>query len=106
MELYPDKNYKIEKQKMEETIKLPEELILEVQTLKDELMDNVIKVGRLSVQKSFYEKDLEIINSQLNNLHDQAALVYQKEEELQKRVISEYGNGKLDFESGIFTKNP
>jgi hypothetical protein len=90
---------------MEETIKLPEELVLEVQALKDELMDNVIKVGRLSVQKSFYEKDLEMINAQLDSLHDQAALIYQKEEELQKRVTSEYGNGKLDFESGVFTKN-
>ncbi len=90
---------------MEETVKLPEDLVLEVQNLKDELMDNVIKVGRLSVQKSFYEKDLEVINSQLANLHDQAALIYQKEEELQKRVITEYGNGKLDFETGIFTRS-
>ncbi len=90
---------------MEETVKLPDDLVLEVQNLKDELMDNVIKVGKLSVQKSFYEKDLEIINNQLANLHDQAALIYQKEEELQKRVITEYGNGKLDFETGIFTKS-
>jgi len=89
---------------MEESVKLPEELVLEVQALKDELMDNVIKVGRLSVQKSFYEKDLEMINTQLSELHDQAALIYQKEEDLQQRVISQYGNGKLDFESGIFTK--
>ena len=89
---------------MEETLKLPEELVLEVQALKDELMDNVIRVGRLSVQKSFYEKDLEMINNQLSELHDQAALIYQKEEDLQQRVISQYGNGKLDFETGIFTK--
>ena len=89
---------------MEETLKLPEELVLEVQALKDELMDNVIRVGRLSVQRSFYEKDLEMINSQLSELHDQAALIYQKEEDLQQRVISQYGNGKLDFETGIFTK--
>lgn len=89
---------------MEETVKLPEELVLEVQALKDELMDNVIRVGRLSVQKSFYEKDLDMINGQLNELHDQAALIYQKEEDLQQRVISQYGNGKLDFETGIFTK--
>lgn len=89
---------------MEESVKLPEELVLEVQALKDELMDNVIKVGRLSVQKSFYEKDLEMINEQLSGLHDQAAVIYQKEEDLQQRVISQYGNGKLDFETGIFTK--
>lgn len=93
------------KNKMEETIKLPEDLVLEVQNLKDELMDNVIKVGRLSVQKSFYEKDLEIINNQLADLHDQAAVIYQKEEAIQERVISEYGKGKLDFETGIFTKS-
>ena len=36
---------------MSEQIKLPEELLLEIQALKDELTENVIRIGRLNVQK-------------------------------------------------------
>jgi hypothetical protein len=90
---------------MEDSIKLPEELLLELRDLKDELMDNVIKIGKLNVQKYFAEKDLSRINNQLNDLYDKAVSIYQKEEKLQNRLISEYGNGKVNFESGIFTKN-
>ena len=89
---------------MENELKLPEDLILEIQNLKEELMDNIIKIGRLSVQKSFYEKDLEMINGELESLHGEASNIYAKEEALQEKVIGKYGKGKLDFETGIFTK--
>ena len=89
---------------MENVLKLPEDLILEIQNLKEELMDNIIKIGRISVQKSFYEKDLALINKELDSLHGEASNIYAKEEALQEKVIGEYGKGKLDFESGIFTK--
>lgn len=89
---------------MSEELKLPDDLILEIQNLKEVLMDNIIKIGRLSVQKSFYEKDLLIINNELESLHNEASDIYAKEEALQEKVISQYGKGKLDFESGIFTR--
>jgi hypothetical protein len=88
---------------MSKELKLPDDLILEIQNLKEVLMDNIIKIGRLSVQKSFYEKDLLIMNNELDALHNEASDIYAKEEALQEKVISQYGKGKLDFESGIFT---
>jgi hypothetical protein len=88
---------------MENELKLPDDLILEIQNLKEVLMDNIIKVGRLSVQKSFYEKDLSAINSELELLHNEASDIYAREEALQEKVVSKYGKGKLDFETGIFT---
>jgi hypothetical protein len=89
---------------MSEQIKLPEELLLEIQALKDKLTENVIRIGRLNVQKSFYEKDLRMINTELDSLYDAAEKISGEEDDLQAKVIHEYGNGKLDFESGIFTK--
>ena len=89
---------------MSEQIKLPEDLLLEIQALKDELTENVIRIGRLNVQKSFYEKDLRMLNLELDSLYGQEEVISKKEDDLQVKVVGQYGNGKLDFESGIFTK--
>jgi hypothetical protein len=90
---------------MSEQIKLPEELLLEIQALKDELTENVVRIGRLNVQKSFYEKDLKMMNTELDSLYDMAEAISKKEHALEAKVVNEYGSGKLDFESGVFTKS-
>jgi hypothetical protein len=95
-----NKNKKIMEDKQ---FKLPEDLLLEIQGLKDELTENVVRIGKLNVQKSFYEKDLKMIDSELNSLYEQAEILSKKEEDLQSKVVSLYGNGKLDFQTGIFT---
>jgi hypothetical protein len=89
---------------MAEEIKLPEDLMLEIQKLRDELTQNVVRIGRLNVQASFYRKDLEIIESDLKNLYELAEKISIDEEKLQVKVVQQYGTGKLDFESGIFYK--
>jgi hypothetical protein len=89
---------------MSEQIKLPEELLMEIQKLRDELTQNVIRIGRLNVEASFHRKDLELVEQELKALYDYAEDISIRESELQQKVISEYGNGKLDFESGMFTK--
>jgi hypothetical protein len=90
---------------MAEEIKLPEDLMLEIQKLRDELTQNVVRIGRLNVQASFYRKDLEIIESDLKNLYELAEKISIDEEKLQGKVVEQYGTGKLDFESGIFYKD-
>lgn len=89
----------------ENQIQLPNELMDELQKLRDELTQNVVKIGRLNVQLSFYKKDMGIIENELQNLYQEAAMISLKEDELQNKVTGEYGNGKLDFETGIFTKD-
>jgi hypothetical protein len=89
---------------MSEQIKLPEELLMEIQKLRDELTANVIRIGRLNVEAAFHRKDLEILESEINSLYDYAEEISLRESDLQKRVTDQYGNGKLDFESGLFTK--
>jgi hypothetical protein len=89
---------------MAEQIKLPEELLMEIQKLRDELTANVVRIGRLNVEAAFHRKDLEILESEINSLYDYAEDISLRESDLQKRVTDQYGNGKLDFESGLFTK--
>jgi len=89
---------------MSEQIKLPEELLMEIQKLRDELTANVVIVGRLNIEAAFHRKDLEIIESEIKSLYDYAEDISLRESDLQKKVTDQFGNGKLDFESGIFTK--
>jgi hypothetical protein len=90
---------------MSQEIKLSDELLLEVQTLKDELTENVVKIGRLNVQVSFYKRDLIMMEQELEHLYDEASRINIREEELQSKVVSEHGDGKLDLVSGIYTKS-
>ena len=80
---------------MSEQIKLPEELLMEIQKLRDELTANVVRVGRLNIEAAFHRKDLEIIESEIKSLYDYAEDISLRESDLQR---------KLNFESGIFTK--
>jgi hypothetical protein len=89
---------------MSEQIKLQEDLLMEIQNLKDELTKNVVRIGRINIEVSFHKKDVEILESELVSLYDEAESIQMKESELQQRIINQYGNGKLDFESGVFTK--
>lgn len=87
-----------------EEIKLPEDLLLEIQSLKDSLTENVVKVGRLNVQKSFYERDFKMLNEELDELYAQSAIISKKEEEMEIRITTQYGAGRLDLASGVFIK--
>jgi len=87
-----------------EEIKLPEDLLLEIQSLKDSLTENVVKVGRLNVQKSFYERDFKMLNEELAELYEQSAIISKKEEEMEIRITTQYGAGRPDLASGVFVK--
>lgn len=90
---------------MSEKIKLPDDLLLEIQNLQDELAQNVVEIGRRSVESEFHRRDLAVLESELKTLYDKAEDIQFREADLQQRVVSQYGNGKLDFKSGFFTKD-
>jgi hypothetical protein len=90
---------------MSEQIKLPEDLLAEIKKLRDELTQNIVRIGRLNVEASFHRKDLQIIENDLHSLYEVAERISIDEEAIQSKVIQLYGTGKLDFESGIFYKD-
>jgi chaperonin cofactor prefoldin len=87
-----------------EQIKLSDDLLLEIQSLRDDLTENVVKIGRLSVQTHFYERELENLKHELLKLHNQAEILDKREQEMQERIAKDYGNGQLEMSTGIYTK--
>ena len=87
-----------------EQVKLPDDLLLEIQGLRDELTENVVRIGRLSVQVHFYEKELGNLKKELLSLHTEAESLDKREQEMQERIAKDYGNGQLEMSTGLYTK--
>jgi hypothetical protein len=85
---------------MSEEIKINEELFSEIEKLKTELTENIIKIGRLRIEISLYEKDLHLMNLQLGNLCDEAEKIRTREIELKKKLDEQYGPCEYNFETG------
>jgi hypothetical protein len=85
---------------MSEPIKVREEFFSEIEKLKNDLTDNVIKIGRLKIEISLYEKDLHLMNLQLGNLCEEAEKIRIREIDLKKKLDEEYGPCEYDFETG------
>lgn len=89
---------------MSEEIKINEELFSEIEKLKSELTENVIKIGRLRIEISLYEKDLHLMNLQLQNLCDEAEKIRTTEIDLKKKLDEQYGPCEYNFETGTVRK--
>lgn len=88
---------------MSEQIKISEEELSQVLDLRNRIRENVESIGRMNVRKHFVELEL-------NQINDQLAQIYLTTEDLsaeESRVVDEfskkYGDGSLDFETGIYT---
>lgn len=88
----------------ENEVKIPDDLLLEIQAIRDELTQNVIKIGRINVQVAFLKNDMVQLENELSQLYIEAGDIAEREEKMQQKVTSEYGNGFLNFESGVFVK--
>jgi hypothetical protein len=89
---------------MAEDIKINEELFSEIEKLKNDLTENVIKIGRLRIEISLYEKDLHLMNLQLGNLCDEAEKIRGTEIEIKKKLDEQYGPCEYNFETGTVKK--
>jgi len=88
---------------MSEPIKVREEFFSEIEKLKNDLTDNVIKIGIFKIEISLYEKDLHLMNLQLGNLCEEAEKIRIREIDLKKKLDEEYGPCEYDFETGTVT---
>jgi len=90
---------------MDNQIKLtPEELQI-IQTLREQAKENVDKLGRMNIQKFFLEKELQFVQEQLASLYEETMQLNEQEKKTVDEIVNKYGEGKLDFASGLYTKN-
>lgn len=90
---------------MENQIKLTSEELQKIQILREQAKENVDKIGRLNIQKFFLEKELEFVEEQLQSLYSETMQLNEEEKRTVDEIVGKYGEGKLDFATGLYTIN-
>ena len=101
-----------------ESLKLPENILLEIQDLQTRISKSLLDVGQITLIISKMESEIKIAEQEKNkkvleaeNLEEEknkkvleAENLEDEQRRLSDRIVSEYGEGKLDLSSGIYTR--
>ena len=90
---------------MENQIKLSSEELEKVQSLRNEARENVDKIGRMNIQHHFLTEEIRFVEEQLHSLYGETSDIKKREQELVNNIVSKYGEGQLDFNTGIYSQN-
>jgi uncharacterized coiled-coil DUF342 family protein len=90
---------------MENQIKLSAEELKEIQILRDAARENINEVGILNIQKFFIQKEIDSVSEQIQNLYSETEKLNEREKNLVNEIVSKYGEGKLDFNTGLYSIN-
>jgi len=90
---------------MENQIKLSSEELEKVQSLRNEARENVDKIGRMNIQHHFLTEEIRFVEEQLQSLYGETSDIKKREQELVNNIVSKYGEGQLDFNTGIYSQN-
>ena len=88
---------------MSNQIKITEEEVAQVRDLRDRIRTHVETIGRLNVQRHFAQLELDHINSELDQTYVITEDLSAEESRVVKEISQKYGDGSLDFETGIYT---
>lgn len=86
-------------------IKLSQEEMDVIIQLRDSIRENTTESGKLNIQKHFIQTELDMIESKLKEVYAKAEQLDASEKELIDSVVLKYGEGKLDFATGIYQVN-
>lgn len=84
-------------------IKLSQEELDSITSLRNNIRENIETVGKLNIRKFFLRQELESVEAELSSLYLESINLDQMEVEKTNEIISKYGEGKLDFATGIYT---
>jgi hypothetical protein len=88
---------------MSEPIKLSSEELSSIESLRERIRANVEKIGRLSIKKHFIETELNLIGLDLDSSYLETEDLSREEEKIVGGIVAKYGEGDLDFTTGIYT---
>lgn len=88
---------------MSEVIKLTDEEILSVKSLRDEIIKVISDVGQMKLTHDMLEEDLKLIKEKLAEQATTYKGLLGKEKEIIDSFMKKYGIGSLDIETGVFT---
>ena len=85
------------------SVKLTTDELDSILSLRNLVRENVEKVGKLNIQRHFLDKEVEFVNEQLGALYQESMQLGEKEKLKIDEIVAKYGEGKLDFATGIYT---
>jgi len=90
---------------MSNQIKITEEELKQVLELREKIRVNVETLGRLSVKRHFVNLELNEIDSEIGQTHLITEDLSAEENRVIREISQKYGEGSLDFQTGIYTPN-
>ena len=90
---------------MAEETKFTEEELKQVKEIQDNYFDIQNQFGQLSLAKLRAEQQLEVFDTNENNLKEKFIKIQTNEKTFLTGITEKYGEGSLDPETGVFTPN-
>ena len=87
-----------------ESLKLPENILLEIQDLQTRISKSLLEVGQITLIISKMESEIKVAEQEKNKKVLESENLEDEQRRLSDRIVSEYGEGKLDLSSGIYTR--
>jgi len=91
---------------MSEQIKITEEELKSLLDLRERIRTNVESIGRLNIRKHFIQVEMNQVNSDLDESYVVSEDLSMEETRIVGEITSKYGEGDLDFNTGIYTSKP
>ena len=88
---------------MTEPIKMSQEELDHILILREKIRANVESIGRLNIKKHFIELELKTAHEDLAHAYEESENLSMEEQRLVNETVQKYGDGDLDFNTGLYT---
>ena len=88
---------------MAEPIKISQEELDNILILREKIRANVESVGRLNIKKHFINLELKSAQEDLTHAYEESENLSMEEQRLVNEITAKYGEGDLDFMTGIYS---
>ena len=88
---------------MAEPIKISQEELDNILILREKIRANVESIGRLNIKKHFINLELKSAQEDLAQAYEESENLSMEEQRIVNETVAKYGDGDLDFGTGIYT---
>jgi len=88
---------------MAEPIKISQEELDNILILREKIRANVESVGRLNIKKHFINLELKSAQEDLTHAYEESENLSMEEQRLVNEITAKYGEGDLDFATGVYS---
>ena len=88
---------------MTEQIRISQEELNPILDLRERIRTNVESIGRLNIKRHFTQLELNQINEDLDQAYGNTEELSMEENRVVNEITTKYGEGDLDFSTGIYT---